>query len=249
MPGPTDVTENPGRLGTAELDGRALVAAVADEQLRVWDAATGEPHTTMPLPGPAALQDLAVNDGRLLALTVSDPDQGRFPEAACMDGKQITIWDVPAAEPLLHPMLTSDDGGHGAFGWVGGPIGGRLVAAHGVDAGKNEQDGEGVWPEEAGDIYLRDITTGELGPDFRPEAGLNQQLLITRVRDQDVVLVAAESAVVTWDAATGCEAAPPVKSLTGSITCIAATEADGRTYGAAGDWAGTVRIWEIMPRP
>jgi hypothetical protein len=63
-----------------------------------------------------------------------------------------------------------------------------------------------------------------------------------------VVLVAAESAVVTWDAATGREAAAPVESLTGSITCVAAVEADGRTYGAAGDWAGTVRIWEITPR-
>jgi WD40 repeat protein len=234
-----------GGLATAELDGRALVAAVAGERLRVWDAATGEPHTTMPLPGPAALQDLDVHDGRLLALTVSDPDKGLFPEAACQYGRQITIWDVPAAEPLLPPMLTSDDGGHGAFGRVGG----RLMAAHGVDARTNDEDDEGVWPEEEGDIYLRDLTTGELGADFRPEAGLNQQLLITRVRDDDVVLVAAESAVVTWHAATGHQAAPPVKSLTGSITCVAAVEAEGRTYAAAGDWAGTVRIWEIMPRP
>jgi len=241
-----------GRLATAELDGRALVAAVDDERLRVWDAATGAPHTTMPLPGPAALQDLEVHDGRLLALTVSDPDGRLFPEAACMDGEQITIWDVPAARPLLPPMLTSDDGGHGAFGRVGGAVGGavggRLVVAHGVDARKNREDGEGVWPEEAGDIYLRDIATGELGTDFRPEAGFNQQLLITRAGGHDVVLVAAESAVVTWDAATGHQAAPRVESLTGSITCVAAIEADGRTYGAVGDWAGTVRIWEITPR-
>jgi hypothetical protein len=60
--------------------------------------------------------------------------------------------------------------------------------------------------------------------------------------------VAAENAVVIWDAATGHQAAPPVMSRSGSITCVAATEADGRTYAAAGDWAGTVRIWEIMPR-
>ena len=122
------------------------------------------------------------------------------------------------------------------------------MAAHGVDARKNEEDGEGVWPEETGDIYLRDITTGQVGTDYRPEAGFNQQLLTTRVRDRDVVLVAAESAVVTWHAATGHEAAPPVQSLTGSITCVAAVEADGRTYAAAGDWAAPVRIWEIMPR-
>jgi hypothetical protein len=233
-----------GRLAAAELEGRALVAAVDGERLRVWDAATGEPYAAMPLPGPAVLQDLDVHDGRLLALTVSDPDKDLFPEAACLDGQQITIWDVPAGEPLFPPMLTSDDGAHGAFGRVGG----RLVAAHGVDARKNEPDGEGVWPEEAGDIYLRDVTTGDLGADFRPEAGCNQQLLITSARGRDVVLVAAESAVVTWDAATGREAAAPVESLTGSITCVAAVEADGRTYGAAGDWAGTVRIWEITPR-
>ncbi len=233
-----------GRVATAQLDGRALVAAVDGELLRVWDAATGEPHTTMPLPGPASLQDLDVHDGRLLALTVSDPDEGLFPQAAWMDGQQITVWDVSAAAPLLPPMLTSDDGGHAAFGRVGG----RLVAAHGVDARKNEQDGAGLWPEEAGDIYLRDIATGEWGTDYRPVAGYHQQLLITRAGDHDVVVVAGESAVVTWDAATGCEAAPPVESLTGSITCVAAIEADGHTYAAAGDWAGTVRIWEIVPR-
>jgi len=231
-----------GRLAAAELDGRHLVAAVTDDRLRVWDAATGEPYGTMPLPGPAALQDLAVHDGRLLALTVSTPDRALFPEAACMNGRQITIWDVPAAAPHLPPMLTSDDGGLGGFGRVGG----RLMAAHGVDARKNEE--EGVWPEEAGDIYLRDLTTGELGVDYRPEAGFNQQLCITRVGERDVVLVAAESAVVTWDAATGRQAAPPVPSETGSLTCVTATEAAGRTYAAAGDWAGTVRIWEITPR-
>jgi hypothetical protein len=233
-----------GRLAAAELAGRALVAAVVGERLRVWDAAIGEPYTTMPLPGPAALQDLDVHDGRLLALTVSDPDRGLFPEAACLDGEQLTVWDVAAAEPLFPPTLTSDEGGLGAFGRAGG----RLVAAHGVDLRRDEQDDAGSGPEEAGDIYLRDIATGEWGSDFRPEAGANQQLLITRVRNRDVVLVAAESAVVTWDAVTGREAAPPVESLTGSITCVAAVEVDGRTYGAAGDWAGTVRIWEIVPR-
>jgi len=40
-----------------------------------------------------------------------------------------------SAGMLFAPMLTTDEGGHGALGRVGG----RLMAAHGVDAGKTEE--------------------------------------------------------------------------------------------------------------
>ncbi|MDY7086585.1 MAG: hypothetical protein SYR96_15905 [Actinomycetota bacterium] len=239
-----------GRLATTEMDGHTLVAAVIDQHLCVWDVATGEPHATMPLsgraalhqPGGAQLLDITVHDGRLVAMTVEAPHDDLFP-AADDDTQQITVWDVAAAAPLFEPMLTSDDGGHGAFGTVGG----RLMAAHGVDAEKNED--EGVWPEEAGDIYLRDMATGEIGTDFRPEAGWNQQLVFTRARGRDVLLIAADNAVVLFDAATGHDVTDRVNGLAGAVTCVAAAQADGHTYGAAGDWAGGVRIWEIVPRP
>lgn len=239
-----------GRLATADMDGRTLIAAVVDQYLRVWDAATGEPHSTMPLPGRTALHqpggaellDITVHDGRLVALTVEAPHEELFPVAGD-DTQQITVWDVAAAAPLFPPMLTSDDGGHGAFGMVEG----RLMAAHGVDAEKNED--EGVWPEEAGDIYLRDTATGEIGTGFRPDAGWNQQLVFTRARGRDVLLIAADNAVVLFDAATGHDVTDPVNGLAGAVTCVAVTQADGHTYGAAGDWAGGVRIWEIVPRP
>jgi hypothetical protein len=64
-----------------------------------------------------------------------------------------------------------------------------------------------------------------------------------------VLVVSPGVPVRVWDVAAGAEAAPPVESLTGSISCVAAIEVDGHTYAAAGDWAGTVRIWEIVPRP
>ncbi|WP_305788734.1 WD40 repeat domain-containing protein [Symbioplanes lichenis] len=233
-----------GRVASAEFDGRTLVAAVAGARLQVWDAVTGTPFTTIALPEPAKLQDLAADGGRLLALTVGPPDKTLFPEAAGFDSEQLTLWDVTAAEPVLR-MLTGDDGGHGAFGRVGG----RLVAAHGVDARKNAAHGEGVWPEETGDIYLRDVATGELRASFRPDAGFNQQLLLTRAGDRDLVLVAADSAVQIRDATTGNTVAPPMLSATGTFTCVAAIEENGHTYAAAGDAAGTVRIWELTPHP
>ncbi|WP_158632176.1 WD40 repeat domain-containing protein [Micromonospora sp. Llam0] len=240
----------PGRLATAEMDGHTLVAAVIDQHLCVWDVATGESHTTMPLPGRAALYqpggaqllDITVHDGRLVAMTVEAPHDDLFP-AADDDTQQITVWDVAAAAPLFPPMLTSDDGGHGAFGVVEG----RLTAAHGVDAEKNE--GEGVWPEEAGDVYLRDMATGEIGIDSRPDAGWNQQLVFARARGRDVLLVAADNAVVLFDAATGRDLTDRVNGLAGAVTCVAVTQSHGHTFGAAGDGAGGVRIWEIVPRP
>lgn len=217
-----------GRPASAAWDDRFLMAAVDGTMLRVWDAATGAPHTTMPLPEPARLQDLAVHDGRLLALTVSGPEYG--------DGQTITIWDVLAARPLRPPTVTADDGGHGAFGLVDG----RLTVAHGVDAGENAATA-GLWPEAAGDIHVRDVATGEPGPGFRPDSGWNQQLALI----DGLVLVAADDAVLTWDATTGGAAAPPVRTGTGQFTCVTAIEAKGHLFAAAGDWAGTVRIWAL----
>ncbi|WP_213008313.1 hypothetical protein [Paractinoplanes toevensis] len=43
-----------------------------------------------------------------------------------------------------------------------------------------QERGEGVWPGEAGDIHLGDMTTGGVGGDLRPEAGWNQQLTFAR---------------------------------------------------------------------
>src|SRR5262245_18478846 len=97
-------------------------------------------------------------------------------EPGCMDEQQITIWDVGASAPLFPPMLTTDDGGGGAVGLVDG----RLTAAHGVDARKNDDRGEGVWEEEMGDLYLRGLSTGEPGAGFRPDAGFNNQLVFAR---------------------------------------------------------------------
>ncbi|WP_306209094.1 WD40 repeat domain-containing protein [Actinoplanes sp. RD1] len=227
-----------GRVASAEMNGLALVAAVAGDRLRVWEAATGAAYAAMPLPGPERLQDLTADGARLLAWTAGEPLP---PESGGIDSEQLTLWDVTAGEPILR-MLTSDEGGHAAFGRAGG----RLVAAHGVDARKNP--GEGIWPEETGDIVVRDIATGEPRASFRPEAGFNQQLVLTRAGGRDLVLVAADSAVLTCDATTGGQVAPPVRSATGTFTCVTAIEADGRTYAAAGDAAGTVRIWEITPR-
>ncbi|MEV4345159.1 hypothetical protein AB0J83_11850 [Actinoplanes sp. NPDC049596] len=114
------------------------------------------------------------------------PGAGRVASADLGGPGTITIWDVAAAEPLFPPAPTTDDGGLGAFGRLGD----RLVAAHGVDTSRNEE----IWPEAEADIYLRDLTTGELLTHHRPDAGYNQQLLFTRLRGRDVVLVAADGA-------------------------------------------------------
>ncbi|GAA1639924.1 WD40 repeat domain-containing protein [Actinoplanes couchii] len=228
-----------GQLAATVVDDRPLMAAVDGMVLRVWDAATGTGHATMRLPGPATLLDLAVLDGRLLALTVSG-GSAVTGGSSWEDGERITLWDVAAAAPVRPPTTTTDDGCHGAFGLVDG----RLVVAHGVDADKNRASGEGVWPEETGDIYVHDVATGEPVADFRGEAGWNQQLLLV----DGLVLQAAADAVLTWDARTGRQAASPVRTGTGQFTCVAAIKADGHIHVAAGDWAGTIRIWQI-PRP
>jgi hypothetical protein len=56
--------------------GRPVAAVVDGGGCRVWDTATGKE--------PAALQDIAVHDGRLVAMTVGAPDEDLFPQAGCM---------------------------------------------------------------------------------------------------------------------------------------------------------------------
>lgn len=215
-----------GGIATAEVDGRTVVGVGAPGGvLRTWDALTGEPHAELRAGAAVGHVDLGVLDGRLIALTIS--------YGVTDEGAVLALRDVRTGEPLDEPVRVPEESANlGALATVDG----RLVVIRGIDAGDYH-------PEEAADVEVVDVATRTVLRRHRQQAGWTHHAIVSRSAGGTVLLVVAEDKVVV----DPLEADGEKSEYTGhraAVTCLAATEVDGRTIVASGDRGNGLRFWD-----
>ncbi|MHB8519231.1 MAG: protein kinase domain-containing protein [Limisphaerales bacterium] len=210
-------------------DGRRVAAAVGHyyDQVWVWDAATGQPVTTLVHGGQPCCSLAFSPDGRRLVVGYGNPTQ--------QTNGYARVWDATTGQPLTAPMKHpaavirvsfSPDGRHILTGcdddssnpmeariWeatTGQPVGPPLRHGDGINAAKWSPDGARVLTaSQDGTARVWNARTGE--PVTPPLEHARQ------VQDADfspdgrlVVTACVDGTIRVWDAATGQPVSPPL---------------------------------------
>ncbi|GIJ44089.1 hypothetical protein Val02_09750 [Virgisporangium aliadipatigenens] len=221
-----------GRIVGLAAQGTAIAAASVDGTLRLWDAATGERVADLPVQGELQRCDLGTLDGRLVAMSV-EADRDAWPTTT------VTLWDVAAGKPLHAPVRVPEESdGFGALGVVDG----KLLLAQGIDAEADED--EGFFPEEAARVQVIDVASRSFLGLMDHGGAFNHAAAFAG----EVVLVGADRSVFVMDPHTGDEVGAAYGAHAADVTCVAATDVDGRTVVASGDLGNGVHIWDLATR-
>ncbi|MFG1606834.1 WD40 repeat domain-containing protein [Actinoplanes sp. NPDC049265] len=215
-------------IGPADVDGRGMVGIGTDDGLHVWDAVTGRHHAEF-RPGTDVVVSHThpgVLDGRLIALTIAYHDGD--------DDPMLALWDVATGRLLSEPVTVSEDSG--TLGTLA-PLNGQLVAVQG-----EPQDDD--HPETHADVQVVDVATRTVLRRHRQRRGGNQHATTARSAGRDVVLLAADDAVVVIDPhETAGEF--EYRGHRATVTGLAATEVGGRTVVASGDRGNGLHMWYL----
>lgn len=215
-------------IGTADVDGRTVVGIGTDDGLRVWDTVTGRHHAELRT-GPDVVvihTHPGVLDGKLIALTIAYYDGD--------DDPMLALWDVTTGRPLSEPMVVSQDSG--TLGTLAS-LNGQLVAIQGEPQDDN-------YPEADADVQVVDVATRTVLTRSRRRRGGSQYATVAPSTTHDVVLIAADDTVVVIDPheTTG---EFEYRGHRATVTCLAATEVDGRTVVASSDLGNALHLWYL----
>jgi WD40 repeat protein len=206
-------------------DGKDLVTFSVkdkDASLMVWDAATGEPLRTLPIPVPAGA-DQGMFPGYL---TVAYTADGRHIVGAHDTEGAVTVWDAATLKALR------------SFS-----VGKRLKAAAEYACVAISPDGRRVARGIAGDTNgswtVLDLETGRCGTPVKAGA---IKCLAFGPNGHDLISGHAKGEVIVWDAATG-KQRMVFKGHGDDVTGLAMSKDGQRVVSASTD--GTARLWDV----
>ncbi|MEV6634767.1 WD40 repeat domain-containing protein [Actinoplanes sp. NPDC051470] len=215
-------------IGTAEVDGRSVVGVATADGLRVWDAVTGRPGAELRTGADVVVNhaDLGVLDGRLVALTVAYYDGD--------DDPMVALWDVATGMPRSEPVTVSEDSV--TLGTLA-TLNGQLVAVQGDPQDDN-------YPETDAYVQVVDVATGAVLSQYPRKGGENRHATVARSAGREVVLIAADDAVLVMDPYGGAGEFKYGRHRA-IVTCVAAAEVGGRTVVSSGDRGNGLHFWHL----
>ncbi len=207
--------------------------AVAAE-VRLWDAASGQPIGPAFKPAGNVLPSAFTDEGMLLNVVFS-PDGRRVLTA--LGGGTAQVWEAETGRPVTPPLKTTGTTGIGSSPVSFSPDGRRVVTA----GGEFRRSGQArVWDTETGQavtpaLHHEDqVAHVEFSPDGR-----------------HVLTASMDGTARVWDAATGEPRTPPLKHA--GAVWRASFSSDGRrvyTIGKRGGWPfdnspeHEARVWD-----
>ncbi|MBP5929652.1 WD40 repeat domain-containing protein [Streptomyces scabiei] len=236
-------------LAFGTVEGRPVLASGGrDGGIRLWDARTGEPFTTLapPLRAACTLLEFGTVDGRPVLA------------AGTRDGL-VRIWDLRTAEPSA---VFSVPAGHARAAAFATLDDGRraLAVAHGFEADDGSGRPGGRYAEDAGGVDLWDPLTGDpLAALCAGDEVMSGVAVLTVAGRTAVAAVCGGDTVRVWDATTGEPVArwsgeplrDRVPPLTGLLAAVAhqgrevlAVVAEEATGWDNREWRQTLFLWD-----
>ncbi|SOB89039.1 hypothetical protein [Streptomyces sp. 1331.2] len=218
------------RYGEPELAARIDAVPVADEgspRRRVeWASGTQLGGCRWSVAGhPQGVSAVAVGAAARASVVVTGGDDGT-----------VCLWDLATGDPVGEPM--ADHTGP-VYAVATADLDGRPVA---LSAGTDQ------------DVRIWDLTTHRLlHPPLAGHTDWVTGVATAALRGRPVAVTCGDDrSVRVWDLATGDPVGRPMSELAdrgnprlGRLTAVATTELGRRTVAVTGDFAGTVRVWDL----
>ena len=210
-------------VAVGQVDGRAVVVSgSADQTVRVWDAATGEPQATVPG------HTLTGHTRTVSAVAIGEVG-GRTVIVSGSADQTVRVWDAATGRR----QATLPGHTHRVSAVAIGEVGGRTV----IVSGSGDQT-----------VRVWDATTGEPQATLpgHPIDDWVDAVAVGEVGGRAVVVSgSADGTVRVWDAATG-EPQATLPGHTDWVGAVAMGQAAGRAVVVSGSGDETVRVWDAV---
>ena len=200
-------------------DGKRIVSGSGDKTVRVWDAATGQPHRHADRPTPIGAA--ADRPHRAECASVAFSPDGQRIVSGSVD-KTVRLWDAATGQPIGAPLTGHTDL---VTSVAFSPDGKRIVSGS-VDNTVR------VWDADTGQPIGAPLT-GHTGAVYSVAFSPDGKRIVSGSDDKTVRV---------WDADTGQPIGAPLTGHTGAVYSVAFSP-DGKRI-VSGSVDNTVRVWD-----